>query len=78
MRTATVETTHDDAALVAAALEPDDTSEMATTVDGDRLVTRIERETTSGLQSTIDDYVVNVDVAERVVQIADQPTTHNT
>lgn len=78
MRTATVETTHDDAALVAAALEPDDTSEMATTVDGDRVVTRIERETTSGLQSTIDDYVVNVDVAERVVQIADQPTTHNT
>ena len=78
MRTATVETTHDDAALVAAALAPDDTSEMETTVHGDRVRTRIERETTSGLQSTVDDYVVNVDVAQRVVQTANQQTTHNT
>jgi tRNA threonylcarbamoyladenosine modification (KEOPS) complex Pcc1 subunit len=78
MRTATVETTHDDAAAIAAAIAPDNTSEMATTVDGDRVVTRIERETTSGLQSTVDDYVVNVDVAERVVQTANQQTTHNT
>ncbi|WP_323676662.1 KEOPS complex subunit Pcc1 [Halorubellus sp. PRR65] len=78
MRTATIETTHDDAALVAAALAPDNTSEMTTTTDGDRVVTRIERETTSGLQSTVDDYVVNVDVAERVVQTANRPTNHNT
>jgi tRNA threonylcarbamoyladenosine modification (KEOPS) complex Pcc1 subunit len=78
MRTGTVETTHDDAAAIAAAIAPDNTSEMATTVDGDRVVTRIERETTSGLQSTVDDYVVNVDVAERVVQTANQQTTHNT
>lgn len=78
MRTATVETTHDDAAAIAAAIAPDNTSEMTTTVDGDRVVTRIERGTTSGLQSTVDDYVVNVDVAERVVQTANQQTTHNT
>ena len=78
MRTATVETTHDDAVIVAAALAPDDTSEMETTVDGDRVRTRIERETTGGLQSTVDDYVVNVDVAQRVVQTANQQTTHNT
>jgi len=78
MRTATVETTHDDAATIAAAIAPDNTSEMETTVDGDRVRTRIERETTSGLQSTVDDYVVNVDVAQRVVQTANQQTTHNT
>ena len=78
MRTATIETTHDDAALVAAALAPDNTSEMETTVEDGRVVTRIERETTSGLQSTVDDYVVNVGVAERVVQTANQPTNHNT
>jgi tRNA threonylcarbamoyladenosine modification (KEOPS) complex Pcc1 subunit len=78
MRTATIETTHDDAAVVAASLAPDNTSEMETTVDGDRVRTRIERETTSGLQSTVDDYVVNVGVAQRVVQTANQQTTTNT
>ncbi|MFC6955074.1 KEOPS complex subunit Pcc1 [Halorubellus litoreus] len=78
MRTATIETTHDDAALVAAALSPDNTSEMETTVEDGRVVTRIERETTSGLQSTVDDYVVNVGVAEQVVQTANQPANHNT
>ncbi|NHN40111.1 KEOPS complex Pcc1-like subunit [Halorubellus sp. JP-L1] len=78
MRTATITTTHEDAALVAAALAPDDTSEMQTTVDGDRVVTRIERETTSGLQSTVDDYVVNVDVAVQIAQHANQIPTKDT
>ncbi|WP_227130621.1 KEOPS complex subunit Pcc1 [Halorubellus salinus] len=78
MRTATIETTHDDAALVAAALAPDNTSEMETTVEDGRVVTCIERETTSGLQSTVDDYVVNVGVAERIVQTANHTSNHNT
>ncbi|EMA36827.1 KEOPS complex subunit Pcc1 [Halobiforma nitratireducens] len=75
MRRATIRTDHDDPELLARALEPDNTAEMETTVavdDGETetsadgtptLVTRIERETTSGLQSTVDDYVVNLDVA---------------
>jgi hypothetical protein len=74
MRRATVRTEHDRPALVAAAVDPDNTSEMATRVEGDAVVTRIERETTGGLQSTVDDYVVNVDVAARVAQTADQFT----
>ena len=72
MRRATVRTTHERPQLVAAALRPDNTDEMQTAVEGDTVVTRIERDTTGGLHSTVDDYVVNVDVAERVVQTAER------
>ena len=71
-RKATIRTEHDDPELVARALSPDNTTEMETTVEDGRLVTRIERETTSGLHSNVDDYVVNVDVATAVVQHANR------
>ncbi|SDQ41670.1 KEOPS complex subunit Pcc1 [Natronobacterium texcoconense] len=73
-RRATIRTEHGDAELVARALEPDNTDEMETTVDAESsaVVTRIERETTSGLQSTVDDYVVNLDVAIDVANAAEQ------
>ncbi|MFD1645107.1 KEOPS complex subunit Pcc1 [Haloarchaeobius litoreus] len=70
MRRATVRTEHERPQLIAAALRPDNTDEMQSEVEGDTVVTHIERETTGGLQSTVDDYVVNVDVADRVVQHA--------
>ncbi|MFC4246507.1 KEOPS complex subunit Pcc1 [Natribaculum luteum] len=70
MRRATIRTEHDDPELVASAIAPDNTAEMATDVDGDVVVTRIERETTGGLHSTVDDYVVNLDVATTVAQHA--------
>ena len=38
------------------------------------IVTEIERETTGGLQTSVDDYVVNVDVATEVVQCAKRHT----
>ena len=81
MRRATIRTTHDDPDLVARALRPDNTDEMETTVDGDAVVTRIGRETTGGLHSTVDDYVVNLAVATTIVQHAnrqmDDPSTRN-
>lgn len=106
MRRATVRTVHPDAAVVAAALAPDNTPEMSTRVeagpatdagdtagsgqpdepdradqsarsdaggladesDGRGVVeTTIRRETTAGLRSTVDDYVSNLQVAQRVV-----------
>jgi hypothetical protein len=70
MRSATIRTTHDDPATVATAVCPDNTPEMETTVEGGTVVTTIERESTSGLQSTVDDYVVNVGVADAVVEYA--------
>jgi tRNA threonylcarbamoyladenosine modification (KEOPS) complex Pcc1 subunit len=70
MKRAEIRTELDQAALVAAAVAPDNTSEMTTTVKGNAVVTRIERETTGGLRSTVDDYVVNLDVATEVVRHA--------
>lgn len=70
MRTAELDTTHDEAALVAASLRPDNTDSMRTTVSDGRVTTRIERDTTGGLQSTVDDYVVNLTVAEAVIDSA--------
>ncbi|MFC6717539.1 KEOPS complex subunit Pcc1 [Natrialbaceae archaeon GCM10025810] len=69
--TATIRTTQEVPTLVARAIRPDNTDEMETTVEGDRVVTRIERETTGGLHSNVDDYVVNLDVATAVAQRAD-------
>ena len=68
-RRATVTTTHGDAATaerVAAALDPDNTAEMATRTDGDRVVTMVRRNSTGSLRSTVDDYVVNATVADRL------------
>ena len=86
-RRATIRTTHDDPELLARALEPDNTEEMETSVerrdDGDHdavVRTRIERETTGGLRSTVDDYVVNLDVAcsigRRTRRSTDSQTTN--
>ncbi|MGQ3329004.1 KEOPS complex subunit Pcc1 [Halorubrum sp. FL23] len=69
-RTATVRTTHADAPLVAAALAPDETDSMATRVDGDAIECVVERPTTGGLRSTVDDHVVNLRVADRLVERA--------
>ena len=65
-RTATVRTTHDDAETVAAALAPDETDSMHTRVEGDVVACTVERPTTAGVRSTVDDYLVNLRVADRV------------
>jgi len=55
-------------------VRPDNTDEMTTRVEGDAVVTTVERDSTSGLQATVDDYVVNIRVA---AQLADQHTQSN-
>jgi hypothetical protein len=79
-RQITIRTTHDDPALIAHAIRPDNTSEMETTADESAVVTRIDRETTAGLQSTVDDYVSNLAVAIDVARNAqhDRPTDAGT
>lgn len=84
-RSATIRTRLQDAEIVAAALRPDNTPEIDTRVEtGDSRVevddsrkpgivtTTIERETTGGLRTTVDDYVVNLAVAHEVVQAANR------
>ncbi|QGN07487.1 KEOPS complex Pcc1-like subunit [Halorhabdus sp. CBA1104] len=65
-RRATITTSHADAETatrLARALRPDNTEEMATTIDEATVETTIERATTGGLAATVDDYVVNLSVA---------------
>lgn len=70
---------------VAAAVSPDDTPEVRTRVDrdperdlppwaGGLVRVHVERPTTGGLQATVDDAVVNLTVAERVVAAAREPS----
>jgi hypothetical protein len=74
VRRATIRTTHHAADLVAGALAPDDTESTAVTAADDTVVCRIERPTTGGLRSTVDDYLVNLRVATRVVDRASEHT----
>ena len=87
-RSATLRTTLADADVVAAAVRPDNTPQIDTRVereaDGpDVVVTTIERSTTGGLRTTVDDYAVNLAVARDVVQHANRhadtqtDTTHD-
>jgi len=74
---ATIRTTHDRPEVIAAALRPDNTDEMTTRVEGDdgdrAVVTSIERDSTGGLRTTVDDYVTNLTVAQRLTD----PTTQS-
>ena len=78
MKRATIRTRHDSPEIIAAAISPDNTPEMDTRVEDESVVTTIERTTIGGLQSTVDDYVVNLSVADRILgangaSIADRP-----
>lgn len=69
-RRARIETTHGDAetaARIARALAPDNTAEMETVTRDDAVVTTITRDTTGGLQSNVDDYVVNLRTAAQLL-----------
>lgn len=69
-RRAEIETAHADAAaaaVVAQAVRPDNTDAMTTETSGEVVSTTIERSTTGGLNSSVDDYVVNVDVATQII-----------
>ena len=77
MRRATIRTDVPTPEVVADAVRPDNTPQMTTRVEDGSVVTTLERETTSGLRSTADDYVVNVTVAAEVVQRTTNPDTTN-
>jgi len=70
---ATLRTTHADPETVAAALAPDNTDEMDTRTEDGRVVTTVVRDSPGGLHSTVDDYVVNLGVADGIV---DEHTRH--
>lgn len=65
-RTASIRTEHTDPNCVASAIRPDNTTEMETRVENSQVATTIVRDSTSGLATTIDDYVSNLQVADRI------------
>ncbi|PSP33874.1 KEOPS complex Pcc1-like subunit [Halobacteriales archaeon QH_10_70_21] len=72
MRRARLRTEHDRPDVVAAAVRPDNTDEMSTTVEDGAVVTTIERDSTGGLRTTVDDYLTNLTVAQRVTDTTTQ------
>lgn len=76
MKRITIRTTHDEPEPVARAVGPDNTPEMTTRTDDGRVATTIERESTGGLRTTADDYLVNLTVADEVVQLSDRTDEH--
>lgn len=71
---ATIRTVHDEPGVIAAALMPDNTDEMSTRVEpADGAVhTTIQRGTTGSLRATVDDYVANLTVAQRITDTTTQ------
>ena len=79
MKRARLRTTHTDPQTVAAALEPDNTDEMTTTADPATGIvdTRVHRDSLGGLHTTVDDYLRNLGVADRLAT-SRQTETHTT
>lgn len=75
MRYAKIVTHHHRPTVVARAVSADNTSEMKTTTNDDYVETTIERESTGGLHTSVDDYLVNLHVAEQT-RTALQTDTH--
>lgn len=64
----TFRTEHGDAEAVARVIRPDNTEEIDTSVEGDVLVTRIERGSLGSVRTTMDDYLRNLSVAVEVFE----------
>ena len=77
MKRARIQTKHNDPECIVAAISPDNTAEMEMAAGDESVTTRIERKTTGGLRSNLDDYLVNVIVAERTLGLF-QTETHTT
>lgn len=73
---ATLRTHHDRSAVVAAAVSPDNTTEMRTRVEEDRVITEIERNSTGGLRASATDYIANVRVADEIATMMNHHQTH--
>ncbi len=69
---ATITSTVADPETIAAAIAPDNTDDVETTVADGQVVTTIRRDRTASLEATVDDYVVNLAVAADVARIARQ------
>jgi hypothetical protein len=80
-RRARIETAHGDsetAERIARALAPDNTAEITTRVEGSHVVTTIARPSTGGLHSTVEDYIVGLQVSAQLATRDRAPSTDDT
>ena len=74
----TITTVHKNAGCVAAALAPDNLRSMDTKADGDRVVTTITGTQLRSVIASMDDYLMNLAIAEDACSAAKkQRTTQN-
>ena len=66
--TARLRTSHPRPEVVAAALAPDNTPEIDTRVHEGRVETTVSRDDVAGLRATVQDYLRNLDAADRTVR----------
>jgi len=57
-------TSHKNAGCIAAALRPDNLTSMTTTADGDRVITSITGTQVRSVIASVDDYLMNLAIAE--------------
>jgi len=68
--TARLRTAHPRADAVAAALAPDNTAQIDTRLREERVETTVRRADVAGLRATVQDYLRNLDAADRTVRAA--------
>lgn len=69
MNEATIRTDHTDPTTIAAAVAPDNTPEVETTVEDESVVTTIRRDSLGGLRATITDYLRAIRVADETARL---------
>jgi len=65
-----ITTVHPRAGCVAAALRPDNLPGMTTTAEGDRVITTMTGTKTRSLIASVDDYLMNLAIAEDACSVA--------
>lgn len=59
-------TKHRDAAVIASALRADNLSSMTTISDGENIITRIQSEKLRTVIASVDDYLMDLNIAEEL------------
>lgn len=75
---ASLRTSHDDPDMIAHAIEPDHTDDIDSIVGDGYLETTFDREQLGSLHATVDDYLVNLQVAEQVIERTQTETMTST
>ena len=71
----TITTRHERAGCIAASLTPDNLRSMATRAEGDKVITVITGTQTRSVIASVDDYLMNLAIAEDACSVVPQQNT---